>query len=173
MLLRRLSYLPVETVEVLTLAAVLGSTFDVAQLALVTRRPVVELMRVLDEALRAGILAECGTRLTFRHDLIREALYSDVALPIRTGLHLEVGRALAQAGAPAIQVAEHLALGAPPGDTDAVSWLHEAARAEQSRSGGGCRAAHPGPGDRRTAPSRDRRPFGGSRAGARVVWATC
>ncbi len=133
-LLRRLSYLPVETVETLTLAAVLGSSFDVAQLALVARRPVVELMGVLDEALRAGVLAEAGTCLAFRHDLIREALYSELALPIRTGLHLEVGRALAEAGAPVSQVAEHLALGARPGDTDAVSWLHEAARGEQSRA---------------------------------------
>ncbi|HSH59608.1 MAG TPA: LuxR C-terminal-related transcriptional regulator [Acidimicrobiales bacterium] len=133
-LLRRLSYLPVETLEILTVAAVLGSGFDVAQLALVTRRPVMELMGVLDEALRAGILAESGTRLTFRHDLIREALYTDLALPIRTGLHLDVARALAEAGAPAIQVAEHFALGARPGDTNAVSWLHEAARGEQSRA---------------------------------------
>ncbi|HEV2069805.1 MAG TPA: AAA family ATPase, partial [Acidimicrobiales bacterium] len=133
-LLRRLSYLAVETVEILTLAAVLGASFDVAQLALVARRPVVELMGVLDEALRAGILIEADSRLVFRHDLIREALYSHLALPIRTGLHLEVGRALAQAGASAIQVAQHLALGAPPGDTDAVSWLHEAAREAQSQA---------------------------------------
>ncbi len=133
-LLRRLSSLPVETVEVLTLAAVLGASFDVGQLALLARRPVVELMGALDEALTAGILIEADSRLVFRHDLIREALYSDLALPIRTGLHLEVGRALAQAGASAIQVAQHLALGAPPGDTDAVSWLHEAAREAQSQS---------------------------------------
>ena len=132
----RLGYLPLETLETLTLAAVLGSSFDVAELSLVARRPVVELMGLLSEALRAGILAEFGTRLAFRHDLIRETLYSEIALPVRTGLHLEVGRILAEAGTAAIHVAEHLALGAPPGDTQAVTWLHQAARGEQSRAPG-------------------------------------
>ena len=84
-----------ETLKTLTLAAVLGSSFDVTQLSLVAKRPVVDLVGVLGEAMQAQILTESGTRLAFRHDLIREALYIDLALPIRTGLHLEVGRALA------------------------------------------------------------------------------
>lgn len=132
MLLRRLGYLPDTTLDVLKMAAVLGTSFDVAQLGLVTGRSVVDLTGPLNEALRAGVLGEADDRLTFRHDLIREALYTDLALPIRTGLHLEFGRALADAAAAPIEVAQHLALGASPGDEEAVSWLRDAARQAQS-----------------------------------------
>jgi DNA-binding CsgD family transcriptional regulator len=82
------------------------------------------------------VLCEAGSLLAFRHELVREALYTDLPLPIRTGLHLEVGRALASAGAPAIQVAEHLALGASAGDHQAVAWLHQAARQAQPAAPG-------------------------------------
>lgn len=134
MLLRRLGYLPGSTLDVLRMAAMLGSSFEVAQLALVTKRPVVELTAVLDEALHAGVLREAGPRLAFRHDLIREALYTDLALPIRNALHLEVGRALAAAGAQPIQVAQHLTLGAARGDEEAVTWLREAALQAQPQA---------------------------------------
>jgi tetratricopeptide (TPR) repeat protein len=46
---------------------------------------------------------------------------------VRARLHLDAARALARAGAPAEQVAEHLLRGAVPGDAEAVSWLREAA----------------------------------------------
>ena len=46
---------------------------------------------------------------------------------MRAGLHLDAARALARAGAPAEQVAEHSLRGAVPGDAEAVSWLREAA----------------------------------------------
>lgn len=44
------------------------------------------------------------------------------------GLHREAGQRLAQAGAPSLQVAEHLARGAGHGDAVAVEWLSRAAR---------------------------------------------
>jgi DNA-binding CsgD family transcriptional regulator len=127
MLLRRLSRLRNATVDVLRLAAVLGSSFEMAQLRLAARRSTIELMGMLEEAITAGVVAEHGDRLAFRHDLLREALYEDLPGPIRAGLHLEVGRALAEAGAVPTQVAEHLSLGAAPGDPQAIRWLHEAA----------------------------------------------
>jgi DNA-binding CsgD family transcriptional regulator/tetratricopeptide (TPR) repeat protein len=55
---------------------------------------------------------------------------------VRVGLHREAGRRLARAGAPALQVAEHLARGAAPGDADAVDWLTRAAREAAPRSPG-------------------------------------
>ena len=110
------------------MAAVLGTEFDVAHLSVVSASSAIDLVAPLSEALAAGVLKEVGTRLAFRHDLLREALYLDLAAPLRASLHLQVGRALAAAGVNAVLVAEHLALGATPGDSQAVAWLHDAAR---------------------------------------------
>ncbi len=112
-IMRWLGTLSEAALELLRLASVLGSTLSLADLATVCRRPVVELLPTLGEALRAGLLGAAGPQLAFRHDLVREAIYQDLPLAVRTGLHREVGRALATAGAPASQVATHLALGPP------------------------------------------------------------
>lgn len=114
-ILRRLSFLPVGTVHILQAASVLGSSFTVTDLSATTARPVVELSRALAEAMRGQVLADDGDRLRFRHDLIRDAIYEDLPLSVRRGLHREAGQRLARAGAPSIQVAEHLARGAGPG----------------------------------------------------------
>src|SRR5262249_40813592 len=53
---------------------------------------------------------------------------------VRRGLHRDVGAALAAAGAPVDQVAGHIALGAEPGDAEAVVWLRRAASASATRS---------------------------------------
>jgi DNA-binding CsgD family transcriptional regulator len=126
-ILHRLSFLPQGTLDLLRAASVVGASFTVGELSLVTGTPSFELLAALRESLTAGVLGEEPTRLRFRHDLLREALYQDLPGPVRAGLHLDAARALARAGAPAEQVAEHLLRGAVPGDTEAVSWLREAA----------------------------------------------
>ena len=63
----------------------------------------------------ARVLEDDGARLRFRHDLIRDAIYEDLPATIRRGLHREAGQRLARAGAPSLQVAEHLARGAARG----------------------------------------------------------
>ncbi len=126
--LARLSFLVSEVVEVLGLASVLGSSFSVADLSLLSARPAAALWGPLREALAAGILEERGDRLAFRHDVVREALYGDLPKAVRAGLHLDMGRALATAGASPGMVAEHLVRGAPRGDREAVAWLERAAR---------------------------------------------
>ena len=127
-ILHRLSVLPPDTLELLSLGAVLGSTFAVNDLSLLSRRPVVELTAPLRSAMRAGILTEDGDRLAFRHDLIHSALYEDLPASLRRGLHRELGHALAAADADPYRVAEHLARGAEAGDRHAVEWLHRAGR---------------------------------------------
>jgi DNA-binding CsgD family transcriptional regulator/tetratricopeptide (TPR) repeat protein len=126
-ILRRLSYLPPESLDVLQSAAVLGSSFSLADLSAFLGRPATEVFPLLREPLTAGVLSTNGL-LTFRHDLIRDAIYEDLPLAVRKGLHLQAGRALAAAGAPSSQVATHLALGASPDDTDAVAWLRRTGR---------------------------------------------
>ena len=133
-ILRRVSFLPEPALQALRSASILGSGFTLTDLATVTGRPAVELSVVLGEAIRASVLEDDGARLRFRHELIRDAVYEDLAGSVCRALHREAGQRLAGAGAPALQVAEHLARGATTGDTDAVTWLARAARQEAPRS---------------------------------------
>ena len=127
-ILRRLSFLPVDTLHTLQAASVLGSSFTITDLSATTARHALELSHALAEAITGQVLAADGDRLRFRHDLIRDAIYEDLPLSVRRGLHRETGQRLAQAGAPSLQVAEHLARGAGQGDTEAIAWLTRAAR---------------------------------------------
>src|SRR5262249_32689378 len=74
------------------------------------------------------VLEDDGPGLGFRHDLIRDAISQALPASVRGALHREAGQRLAAAGAPAAQVAEHLARGAHPGDAEAIGWLARAAR---------------------------------------------
>ena len=133
-ILRHLSFLPDDTLEVLRPASVLGSSFSVLDLTTTTGRSALDLAATLDPAISASILVEDGDRLRFRHDLIRDAVYEDMPRGIRMGLHREAGLRLADADAPALRVAEHLARGAAAGDAGAVAWLTRAARETATRS---------------------------------------
>ena len=133
-ILRRLSFLPDNTLYALRAASILGSSFTITDLSVTMARPALELFEVLTEAITGRVLEDDGARLRFRHDLIRDALYEDLPLSIRRGLHREAGQRLTRAGAPSLQVAEHLARGAGQGDAEAISWLARAAREAAARS---------------------------------------
>jgi DNA-binding CsgD family transcriptional regulator len=133
-ILRRLSFLPDETLQALQAASILGSAFTVAQLSVTMARPALELSRVLAEGIKGRVLQDDGERLRFRHELIRDAIYEDLPLSMRQGLHREAGQRLAASGASVLQVAEQLARGAPHGDTEAIEWLVRAAREAAARS---------------------------------------
>jgi DNA-binding CsgD family transcriptional regulator len=132
--IKRLGALSHEAVELLKVAAILGSSFALTDLSTVLGKKASELMPAVDEARRAGMVVETDDHLSFRHDLVREALYEDLPPAFRAALHLQAGRALAAAGAPALEVAPHLSRGASPGDADAVVWLGRAAREAAPRS---------------------------------------
>jgi DNA-binding CsgD family transcriptional regulator/tetratricopeptide (TPR) repeat protein len=104
----RLRFVPPWVREVLRAAALLGVDFAVPDLATVLGRSVVDLIPAVDEARAAGVLAESGSTLGFRHPLIRAALYEEIPAPVRAAWHREAGRALAEAGAPADRVARQL-----------------------------------------------------------------
>ncbi len=133
-ILRRINTLPDATMEVLRIAAVMGQSFAPSHLAAVCARSVAQILGPLTDALRAGILEEEGERLAFRHELIRAAIYDDLPLALRRGLHREVAGALISAGAAPALVAEHLLICGAPGDAEAVNWLRDAAHDVASRS---------------------------------------
>ena len=133
-ILRRISFLPEDTLLALRAASVLGSGFSLTDLATVTGRSSLDLSVALERAIRASVLEDDGVRLRFRHDLIRDSIYQDLPASMRRGLHREAGLRLAQAEAPALQVAEHLARGATSGDAETITWLERAAREAAARS---------------------------------------
>ncbi len=133
-ILRRLSFLSEDTLQALRAASILGSSFTVTELSVTMARPALELSVVLAEGIAGRVLEEYGAVIRFRHDLIRDAIYEDLPLSVRRGLHREAGQRLARTGAPALQVAEQLARGAGQGDAEAIGWLTRAAREAAARS---------------------------------------
>ena len=133
-LLRRLSLLPEEASNLLRVASILGSTFSLAELALLAGRNPAHLLPVLAAAVDTGLITESGERLAFRHDLVRDAIYHDLPVAVRKGLHREAGAVLGGAGVPVERVASHVVLGAEQGDAEAVAWLRRAAQAAAARA---------------------------------------
>src|SRR5947207_426500 len=122
----RLGFVAGPVRDVLRAAALLGVDFAVSDLAIVLGRGVPDLIPVVDEACAAGVLAESGHGLGFRHPLIRAALYDEMQAPVRTAWHRDAGRALAEAGAPADRVARQMlrAVGGPGGATEPMDeWM--------------------------------------------------
>ena len=144
----RLGFVTGPVREVLRAAALLGTDFAVRDLAVVLGRSVPDVIPAVDEACTAGVLAETGSGLGFRHPLIRAALYDEMAAPVRAAWHRDAGRALAQAGAPADRVARQMlravgGLGGTPGsaagepvDEWMLDWLVDAADSLVGRAPG-------------------------------------
>jgi DNA-binding CsgD family transcriptional regulator/tetratricopeptide (TPR) repeat protein len=110
---RRLSALPQEAAEVLRWAAVLGQEFSATDLVVVTGCTGGHLMKVIGQAVTAGVVGETagpGRRLAFRHRLIRQVLYDGLPGALRAALHMQAARALAAAGAAPERVAAQLAV---------------------------------------------------------------
>jgi DNA-binding CsgD family transcriptional regulator len=125
-ILEQLRFLPEATLEVLRAATVVGRAFSIADVALICPSSVSDVAAALSPAQRAAIVVAEDERLTFRHDLIREAIYEDLAPAVRMGLHRYLASRLAESGAASERVAAQLMLGAAPGDTEAVAWLRRA-----------------------------------------------
>ena len=126
----RLGFVTGPVRQVLRAAALLGMDFAVRDLAIVLGRSVADLIAAVDESCAAGILAESGHGLGFRHPLIRAALYDEMPAPVRAAWHRDAGRALAEAGAPADRVARQVLRATAgqsgttePMDTWMLDWL--------------------------------------------------
>ncbi|GGS53845.1 ATP-binding protein [Streptomyces cinerochromogenes] len=123
----RLSSLHPDTLRFLQRGAVLGRGFGFHDAAALCGRPSVALIPALEEAVRAGLLDDDGDRLSFRHDLLRQAVYVDIPPSARKALHREAAALLVAAGHQPIDVVSHILRGAQPGDQEAVALLRRAA----------------------------------------------
>ncbi|MGW2304940.1 ATP-binding protein [Streptomyces sp. NPDC001809] len=123
----RIGSLSPDTLTLLRMGAVLGRRFAFPDAAALCERPPATLITALDEALRAGLLDEDGELLSFRHDLLRQAVYADIPTSARSALHRAAAHRLVASGHRPIDAASHVLRGAEPGDEEAVALLRRAA----------------------------------------------
>lgn len=115
------------TLRVLQVAAVVGTRVHPDKVGRIVGLTGIDLLGHVDAAVAAGVLHAAADRLSFRHELYRTAVLATLSMPARALLHLQAARVLAAAGAPGVEVAEHFARGAAPGDREALTWLIRAA----------------------------------------------
>ncbi|SMD23709.1 helix-turn-helix transcriptional regulator [Kibdelosporangium aridum] len=125
----RLGFLPAQVLEVLRVAALLGTDFSVGDLAVVSGQTTAQLVPAIEDARASGILTEAGDLLAFRHPLIRIALYEQLPVAVRAAWHRDAAKALVEAGAPVDRVARQMLPAAVTDEQWVVRWLDKAAPA--------------------------------------------
>jgi DNA-binding SARP family transcriptional activator/Tfp pilus assembly protein PilF len=90
----RLDRLSTSTRQMLTVAAVIGRSFEHTTLHSVTEQPVDQVLIALDEGIEAGLVIEHDGRHDFAHDQTRAVLYRSVSQTRRRHLHHRVAEAL-------------------------------------------------------------------------------
>ncbi|MFE7241171.1 ATP-binding protein [Streptomyces sp. NPDC057580] len=123
----RLADLRPDTLHFLRIGSVLGRAFSLADAAALCGRPASGLSAEVDEAIAAALLHDDGERLLFRHDLLRQAVYADLAPSVRRALHREAASRLVAAGRSSVDAVPHLLKSAEPGDQEAIGLLGTAA----------------------------------------------
>jgi predicted ATPase/class 3 adenylate cyclase len=94
---RRVERLGEESQQILTMAAVIGRTFDVELIDLLVDSDEEELFDALESAVQASLLVESlerAGRFSFAHALISHALYDTLGTTRRSWLHRRVAEAL-------------------------------------------------------------------------------
>ena len=126
---RRLAELGPATAELMTVAAVFGQALAAADVpALLPQHPAAQMTVSIGEAVRSGLLAhDRAGRLTFRHDLIREAIYADLTERTRRALHQRCARYLRDVAGEPLTIAAHARAGISPGDEATAALLADAA----------------------------------------------
>jgi len=113
--------------DALQMACVLGRHFSADELAALTGTTTAAVLGALREAIGAGLVIEDGDRLSFRHDLVREAVDATLPRTVRQSLRRQAIDVMLRHGAPPSDVAELVMDVAQPGDADAIAVLRRAA----------------------------------------------
>ena len=121
-------------------ASVLGTRFRPAAVEEICALSPDEIHRVLPGLFKSGLLRDGGEGWTeFTHALVRQAVYDDLAPPLRRRLHEAAFRALAGRGGHPAEAAEHAIAARLAGDPEAVATLARAGR--EALGAGGVRTA--------------------------------
>ena len=128
-LLARFAGLPPAGMRYAQAASVLGTSFLPEVAAQLAGMAGGEIDTALESLGRAGLIKqEPGAEAGFVHPLFRQALYDDLAGPVRARLHARAFAALREKGKEA-QAAEHAVRAHLAGDQEAVAVLERVARA--------------------------------------------
>ena len=122
----RLARLSSQTRHLLQVAAVLGRSFRVDDLAEMFDEPPSRLLPALEQAEAQAAVIPVGDQLMFRHDLVWRAVTETVTLPVRHALHRQAAQMLLRRGGSALPAATHLMHYARPGDAEALRGLDQA-----------------------------------------------
>lgn len=97
----KIRQLPPDLIELLELCACMGNSFSPVELSSISEINLAETFRMLQPALRQGLLIEQKNRLQFIHDKVQEAVLDTIPAERRRRIHCQVG--------------EHLLAAVPPG----------------------------------------------------------
>lgn len=122
----RLARMSSEADRVATFASALGQRFSLHDLEVMTGIPLSGLVEAVHALVKADILAPNGDYLSFRHELIREAVRGSMLAPVRRALDRRAADVLLARGALPIEVAVQLSKSAEPGDNAAIEILSQA-----------------------------------------------
>jgi DNA-binding CsgD family transcriptional regulator len=125
----RLSRMSEPARQVATVAGSLSGTFSFGELAAMLGVQPASLLVCVDQLIEAGVLRDRADRLSFQHDLIREAVRDATPVSIRRAIDRQAIDVLLAAGALPVDVATQLASSAEPGDEGAIATLRDAAEA--------------------------------------------
>jgi DNA-binding CsgD family transcriptional regulator len=129
LLLARFAGLAEETLRCAQAASVLGTRFRPDHAAEMAHLEPAAQARALDALLASGLVkADTGLTVEFAHPLFRQALYADLAAPVRARLHSRAAAVLLTAGLDG-DAAEHIIAAEPAGGAGAVAVLERTAQA--------------------------------------------
>ena len=117
-------------------AAVAGDPFEPDLAAAAAQLGEHNALELLDGLLAAGLVRETGVprQFTFRHPLVRRAVYEGAGGGWRLAAHARVAAALERRGAAPEQLAHHVDFSAPHGDEAAVAVLRAAGDAVRAQT---------------------------------------
>lgn len=129
----RLDFLSESTGRMLRSAALLGQEFAVTDLSGLLRTPSGALIAPVQEAIAAGVLVPSGSRLRFRHGILRQSLYESVSPSTRERRRRVAIQALMDGGAPVERAAE-LVLGVEAPGAWEAQWAVQQAKSLRRRA---------------------------------------
>ena len=130
LLLARFSAADAAAQRYLRAGSVLGTRFRPAIAVAIADLPADRATATVEALFSADLLrGDDAGWVRFRHDLIRQAIYDDLAPPVRAYLHEHALRALLIAGMPVGEAAEHAIAADLFGDAQAIETLTGAGRA--------------------------------------------
>ena len=131
-----LASLPATELVLLRAAAVAGEPFEVDLATSIAELAPSDGLQALDGLLALDLVrtTRVPQRFTFRHPLVRRAVYESAPAGWRLGAHARAATELAERGAPAAERAHHVEQYAGRGDEEAITLMLDAGAAASARA---------------------------------------